>query len=460
MKRIIPYVLIFVTVLMFIAGCASTGQIAPASIAENYAYDIPVLPANLHDIKSFWSDGAWQGLSLASDGNLYLGLCTHAPDINAAVLRFDLSDGSFGTFQYLGRLLRIRPGENQPMSHGKIHTPFFEHDGKLYFATHFGPVNAELHEKRPFGGGALIALDMETEGMEIIAKAPTGEGIITLAANFDRNAMYGVVIPSGKLLVFDIESGEVSDAGVVETERRESPRQISYADPVRQLAVDPTTGRVFGSRRDGSIWYYDPADGDIHETELDLKSAIFGPASEAALANSIWRMIIRDPESGVFYGTHRGTGSLFRFDPAAMTIEPLARVTTWDDLDSPSAGNAPRLAMAMRDGVIYHLAHGPAVQIEDEGRRAVRYQVHLVTCDTRTGERVDHGALMAGDRRVLHTDTLAMMPDGRLFTLAFVELTDPVLTWQLIHHGRGSGANRTVAGAYFEMALVEILPVQ
>ena len=84
-----------------------------------------------------------------------------------------------------------------------------------------------------------------------------------------------------------------------------------------------------------------------------------------------------------------------------------------------------RLAFLLADGKIHHLAHGPAVEVEGRERNT-KDQVYYVTYDLKTKKRVDHGPLMApGNIRVCDSDTLAILPDGRLFSLASVELINP-----------------------------------
>jgi hypothetical protein len=418
---------------------------------------VQLLPVKLHDAKSLWADGAWRGLSLASDGCLYLGLCSHDPDRNAVVMKFAPADNSFTPLLDVGQALKMKTGDTAPMSHGKIHTPFLEIAGHLYFATTFAPVSEALHRNRPYAGGVVFSMDIAGGKTMVLAKAPAGEGIITLDADPQRKLLYAVTIPSGLLLRIDIATGAVVDCGATAPLPEAEKGQIAYVEAVRSLAIHPDTGKVYGSRKDGSIWVYAPAAGKIEETGLNVLQGVVGEASEKAKEWSMWRMIVFDPETGSFYGTHRGTASLFRFDPQNQTITPLARLSTDPDREPANPKDTARLALVLRNGVFYHLTQDEPAAVADQRTRNPEYQVHLVSYDLATGKHRNHGALTAaGGRRVVHGDTLEMLPDGRLFALAFVELTDPVLTWQLQNWGRGSGAMRSIGGVLYEITLVEI----
>jgi hypothetical protein len=106
------------------------------------------------------------------------------------------------------------------------------------------------------------------------------------------------------------------------------------------------------------------------------------------------------------------------------------------------------------DKTLYYLAHGPAEQME--GRRDVGSSVHLVTYQTDTGEFIDHGTLIGLDeRRVFFTESLELGPDGNLYTVASVEVIDPVRMSQ-IQTARGKAAPDETKDVIFEIQLVRI----
>ena len=108
--------------------------------------------------------------------------------------------------------------------------------------------------------------------------------------------------------------------------------------------------------------------------------------------------------------------------------------------------------------VIYHTAWGPAIEIAGRDAQAQR-QIHLVSYDLNTGAFTEHGALMAGDRRVLLNDCLDVGPRGTLYALAFIEVTHPVKAWLLkSKEAHGVASYWEIRGVPFEMELIAIGP--
>ena len=183
-----------------------------------------------------------------------------------------------------------------------------------------------------------------------------------------------------------------------------------------------------------------------------------GEADNKALISSQWRMAVLSPDKEKIYATHQGTTSLFEFNLKTQTITPLVRLCTDADLNSKGNLRGSRLAFLLADGKIHHLAHGPAVTVKERELNPA-YQAHYVTYDLATKKRTDHGPLMApGERRVCHADTLAILPDGRLFSLAWVETVDParIEAMKSIAQGRPL-YSKIINGPYYEVQLVELI---
>lgn len=412
-----------------------------------------------HDPDILYSDGAYRALSATKDGKLFMGFITHWMDLNAAVLSYDPATQTFARPFDVGSVTGVKTGPDGELSHGKIHTPFFENDQVLYFGTGYGPAGYKAHSQRkPYAGGCFVAFDQKSGEAKVVGRAPVKEGIMTLEPDFSRNCLYGITYPNGLLLRCDIDTGEVVELGAVDDQFIERASMPAFIDVVRCLVVQPDTGIVYGSRLDGAIWQYDPAKGKISETGLNVKQGIVGEADEGALASSQWRMAALSPDKEKIYATHQGTTSLFELNLKTKSITPLARLCTDADLNGKGDLRGSRLAFLLEDGMIHHLPHGPVVNVEGRELNPT-YQVHYVTYDLATKKRTDHGPLMAsGGRRICHADTLAMLPDGRLFSLAFVETVDPARIQELESHTQGKRLSLKLKdGPYYEMQLVELL---
>ena len=412
----------------------------------------------IHDPDILFSDGTYRALSATEDGQLFMGFLTHWMDFNAVVLRYDPATQTFTQPFDVGSVTGVTTGPEGELSQGKIHTPFFEHDKVIYFGTAYGPAGYTTHSKRkPYPGGCFVAYDQKSGAARVVGRAPVKEGIMTLEPDFSRNCLYGVSYPNGLLLRCDIETGEVVNLGAIDDQFITRKSMPPFIDVVRCLVVHPDTGIVYGSRKDGAIWQYDPAKGTISETGLNVKQGIVGESGKEARALSQWRMAVLSPDKNKIYATHQGTASLFELDLKTHSITPLVRICADADLNGPGNLIGSRLAFLLEDGMIHHLTHGPAVDVD--GRELnPSYQVHYVTYNLATKERIDYGPLMAADeRRICHADTLAMLPDGRLFSLAFVETIDPARIQEMESHAQGRRLSLQLnQGPYYEIQLVEL----
>ncbi|MDD7985065.1 hypothetical protein PQO01_08905 [Lentisphaera marina] len=413
----------------------------------------------LHDPDLLWADASHLALSSTADGKLFMGFLTHWLDLNAEVLSYDPETEDFEKPFDLGHVTGVKVGPGGEMSQGKIHTPFYENDKVIYFGTAFGVAGYKWHRQRKaYSGGCFVAYDQKSGKAKVVGRAPKLEGILTLEPDFPRNCLYGISFPNGLLMRCDIGTGEVKILGQVDDQYRKSKAMADSIDVTRCLVVHPESGVVYGSRKNGEIWHYDPAQGKIIESGLNVKQGIVGQADDKALASSQWRMALLSPSSDKIYATHQGTCSLFELDLKTKSITPLARICSDVDLNTMGNIRGSRLAFLLVDGKIHHLAHGPAVEVEGRERKP-KDQVYYVTHDLKSKKRVDHGPLMApGDIRVCDSDTLAILPDGRLFSLASVELIDSARIEEMKSPNlKGKRLYQTISGgAYFDMQLVEL----
>jgi len=406
----------------------------------------------VHDPNILWADCSYLAIGATDEGKLFMGFSSHKLDRNAVVLSYDPATQQFAQPFDLGKVTNYKEGE---LAHSKLHTPFFENDKVLYFGTLVGlPKNSEISQYKPFSSGCFVAYDQRTDKASVVGRAPAEEAIITLEPDFERNCLYGITFPGGLFLRCDITTGEVKNLGVIDTSVSKSKSMPPYHNVTRCMVVHPDTGVVYGSRNDGTIWHYNPDTDKVSDTGLNTKQGIVKGAAGRA---SQWRMALLSPDKEKIYAIHQGTTSLFELNLKTNTIKPLARLCADADMDSPQSMTASRLSVVLKDGKIYHLASGSARKMDGRPGK-LKNQTHYVSYDIATGERIDHGPLMApGNRRVLKADTLVPLPDGRLFSVALVEVADPV---KLKDMKSGVHGKRIVfaepKGVYYEMLLLEL----
>ena len=105
-------------------------------------------------------DGQWQGITLASDGNVYFAVGSHSAGVGAPFLRYDPRTDTMKT---LTRNITLQCGETpgKTPDQGKIHSEIIEHKGWLYFGTHLADYSGWGFTS--YTGGHLVGYEMATE---------------------------------------------------------------------------------------------------------------------------------------------------------------------------------------------------------------------------------------------------------------------------------------------------------
>lgn len=80
-------------------------------------------------------DGQWQGIRLASDGNVYFASSTHSAHHGAAFFKYDTRTGK--VTELVHEITEACGEDAQTNPQGKIHSDVVEANGWLFMATHF-----------------------------------------------------------------------------------------------------------------------------------------------------------------------------------------------------------------------------------------------------------------------------------------------------------------------------------
>ena len=80
-------------------------------------------------------DGQWQGIRLASDGNVYFASSSHSAHHGASFFKYDTATGQIT--ELVHEITDICGEDVQTNPQGKIHSDIVEANGWLYMATHF-----------------------------------------------------------------------------------------------------------------------------------------------------------------------------------------------------------------------------------------------------------------------------------------------------------------------------------
>jgi hypothetical protein len=221
---------------------------------------------------------------------------------------------------------------------------------------------------------------MSTGKFEDLAKAPRGEGILSMTMDTRRSRLYGLTWPTGYFIYYDLAAKALKDLGPT-SRQGENGKGDNYRTLCRSLVANP---------EDGSV-YFTTGDGDILRYRY-----------------------------------------LFRFDPSIPRVDVLDRVTS---LPSKRSGMFDQfsygyLGFALGpDGNTLHYITGGPVYVEGKrvtGKKETAMgeskgieNLHLVTYHIPTGKYTDHGPIFfANGDRPAYVNSIAVGKDGTVYTLS------------------------------------------
>ncbi|MBI3694937.1 MAG: hypothetical protein HY238_08880 [Acidobacteria bacterium] len=390
------------------------------------------MTARIFDSGFAQAHDSFNGISAASDGNIYYVLSSAKADIGARMFRYDPKTD---TVRQLGDLTEAC-GEkgSKAIVQGKSHVSFAESGGKLYFATHLGYYDVvDGQEKagapppgmKPYPGGHFLSYDMASGKFEDLGLAPRHEGIITFAMDTQRRRLYGITWPGGRFLRLDLATRNLRDLGPT-SEEGEAGKGATFRTICRSLTVNPDDGSAYFTTSDGVIHRYVYARDAIETVAGEsLKKDYFGrynPSTGGSMAYN-WRQTFWYAPEKAIYGVHGNSGYLFRFLPATPRVEVFERITSEPSKASGMFDqfNYGYLGFALGPGgTIYYLTGGP---VYEGGRRESRGRenLHLITWDISARRYRDHGPIVFPDgRRPTYVNSIAVASDGSVYALARV----------------------------------------
>ncbi|MDH4241232.1 MAG: sugar phosphate isomerase/epimerase, partial [Phycisphaerae bacterium] len=357
----------------------------------------------------------YNGMSTGSDGRIYYVLSSESFKIGAQMYSYDPATNKI---RHLGDLTEACCEKGlKTIAQGKSHVNFVESDGKLYFATHVGyytivdgmeKIGVPPAGYKAYPGGHFLAYDMTTGKFEDLAKAPNGEGILSMTMDTRRGRLYGLTWPTGYFIRYDLAGKNLKNLGP-KSRQGENGKGENYRTLCRSLVVNPQDGSVYLTTGDGAIlrYKYDSDSIEVVEGE-DMKKDYFGlydPTSAGHMGYN-WRQTIwYEPERAV-YGVHGNSGYLFRFEPQTPRVEVLDRITS---LPSKRSGMYDQFSYGYLgftlgpDGRTLHYLTGGPVYIGGKrvagksetamGESKGIENLHLITYDIPTRQYTDQGPI-------------------------------------------------------------------
>lgn len=412
-------------------GADETLAVAPDTmIAKRYFSGF----ADAHD--------TYNAISFAGDGKIYYVLSSTRHDVGGQFYRYDPQSDQTEFIADLSDALGEKA--EKYIAQGKSHVEFYEHDNKLYFATHAGfyqmidgaeqmPVVAPEGYKL-YPGGHFLYYDMKSGEIHDLALAPDGEGIITMIMDKERGHLYGLTWPKGILIDYDLNSASLKNLGPITRGGETGLGTENFRVICRSMFVDPRDGKVYYSTADGDIYFYHPEQNAPQRLEgVDLRIDYFGKydPKDAGSMGYNWRKIYWYAPENKAYGVHGNSGYLFTFDPVAKKVEVLDRITSEP---SKRSGMFDQFSYGYlgfqidREGTIYYLTGAP---IYKDGKRVAGVDkinmgaakglehLHLITYSIPKKEYRDLGPIFYDDGTFpTYVNSIAIGNNKDVYTLA------------------------------------------
>ncbi len=407
-------------------------------------------------------DSNYHSLISASDGKIYFTLGTHHKDWSAHFFQFDPATEDISLVGELDKVLGDETGKD--ISQGKIHTRLFEHDGKLWFASHTsfyeeGLPGNDYSGMTPYGGGHFMSYDLSSENFTDLANIFPSEGIISMTMDKENLILYGITWPSGMLVSYEVKQNDLRFWGAVQGRGEWGHHPREWDRICRTLGIDPL-GNVYGSTMDGSIWKYDRERNKriAYIEGLDLSRVALSQSAEETIKGDFhnnWRVIEWNPNTNSFWGLLFETTTLFEFDPSTNYVRSVVDLRPEPYKGMPRNPEVSQLGFLVGPrNTVFYLAHGPAVEIEN--KPDVQSSLYLFTYEIDQERLTNHGAVISREmRRPMFTESLAIGPDEHIYTVAWVEVIDPERIGA-IRSERGSGGPAETEEMVYEILLTRL----
>jgi len=244
--------------------------------------------------------------------------------------------------------------------------------------------------RRDSGPGKLLSL--KTDYRETLSWEPSrpkfkamdlpkpNEGIACLSYDRGRCCTYGITSQSGTFFVMDADGHTCKLIG-----------QVDELGNFSDCLVIGCNGRVYGGKRWGKMYEFNPETGDLAQLHLEIPSL-----AGRQLYNKVDSMAV-DESTGRIYGGGTADGVLFCLDPTNLRITSLGK---------PTAQARVRAITVGKDHMVYGIS----------GRRGG--VAHLFRYDPGISELHDLGVPLAYSDQYWHGyefDSMATGKDGEIY---------------------------------------------
>jgi hypothetical protein len=394
---------LFLLALLLGVTTVSTAQEFPGAV-----YKPGPVTGKMIDAGFIYGDSNYHAIIQASDGNVYYVICSHNKKSGAHMFRYNPRTDEV---KMIGDLTAV-VGEDRTkvINQGKVHSDFYEVNGKLYFGTHAGSWDMT------YPGGHFLSYDLATGTFEDYGIGVPNQGLVAMTMDTKRMRMYAVTWPGYTFCYLDVNT------------KRMKRWATTFAPVImqgpRSIAVDPRTGNAYWHNMDDTIASYN---FEKDEIETLAKPKFDAPMFHIPLDKSVgcvWRSIRWSDAMEKFYGIMYYSDWLFSLEPKTGELEIIDRIASAPNRRSGRTSYSSLAFELSKDGkTIYYIAPAEIPQA-DPGAQKLE-ELHLVTYNIPLRQYTDYGAIQLDDGRTpRYCQGLEVGADGNLYIVAWIPFTD------------------------------------
>ncbi len=191
-------------------------------------------------------------------------------------------------------------------------------DIKMHFSDYPG---GHLFRYNPAESNAKVKLANTNTELEDLGMPLANNSIYALTINPAGDEIYGLTYPDGHFFIFNIATNKITELGEIDPYKVYHGPERRWRTLSRALICDDS-GRVFFSGTKGMLNYYDPEEGDIVSTNIEIPGDYYYLHSSKDYTTVEY---FAKDKNGLIYG---GTtdGYLFSFDAENMELINLGKV--------------------------------------------------------------------------------------------------------------------------------------
>jgi hypothetical protein len=197
-----------------------------------------------------------------------------------------------------------------------------------------------IYRYDPVKGDVRTYTNDDQAPLEDLGIPVPGNTIYAMTWDPTKSLIYGLSYPDAHFFVFDVKTRQTKDLGDVIGKKVYAGPERHWRTVPRALHCDPRDGAVYSSGDNGWMWRYDPATGEIAETDMRLPGEYY--ESLKSMDFPVVEFFDTAPDGRLFAATN--DGYLIQLDLEAQQVVVLGK---------PRIARRTRAMKVGKDGNLY-----------------------------------------------------------------------------------------------------------